>query len=139
PAVLEWLDSPDNSPLRPIALRALAGQAEVAVVDGLIRRLQKSQDPKQRRECAELLSRVHRKPGPWTYWGFRPGPRPPNTESWERTEAIETALNRTLNDPDREVRLATVRQMEREKIHVPSETLSRWLRGETRFESVAAI
>jgi putative membrane-bound dehydrogenase-like protein len=139
PAVLEWLDAPQNSPLRPIALRALAGQAEVEVVDGLIRRLGTSQEPERRREYAELLARVHRRPGPWVYWGFRPGPRPPNTASWERTGAIEMALNRTLNDPDREVRLATVRQMEREKIQVPSETLTRWLRGETKFESVAAI
>jgi putative heme-binding domain-containing protein len=139
PALLEWLDASDDSPLRPIALRALAGQAEAEVVDGLIRRLGRSQDSRQRREYAELLCRVHRKPGPWVYWGFRPGPRPPNTESWERTEAIEKALDRTLNDADREVRLATLQQMERAKIRVPSETLTRWLRGETKFESVAAI
>ena len=138
-AALEWLDGPDDSPLRPIALRALAAQSEVEAVDGLIRRLGTSQDAKRRREYAELLCRVHRKPGSWTYWGFRPAPKPSNTEPWERTEAIEAALNRTLNDPDREVRLATVRQMEREKIRVPSETLTRWLRGETKYESVAAI
>lgn len=29
--------------------------------------------------------------------------------------------------------------MERAKIRVPSETLTRWLRGETKFESIAAI
>jgi putative membrane-bound dehydrogenase-like protein len=139
PAVLEWLDLSDDSPLRPIALRALAGQAEAEVVDGLIRRLGTSKDPKRRREYAELLCRVHRKPGPWTYWGFRPGPRPPNTESWERTEAIAAALDRALDDPDREVRLATLQQMEREKIRVPSETLTRWLRVEKRFENIAAI
>jgi putative membrane-bound dehydrogenase-like protein len=138
-AVLEWLDTPDDSALRPIALRALAEQAEAEVVDGLIRRLETSRDGKRRREYAELLCRVHRKAGPWTYWGFRPGPKPPNAESWERTEAIENALNRTLNDPDREVRRATLRQMEREKIRVPSETLSRWLHGETKFENIAAI
>jgi putative membrane-bound dehydrogenase-like protein len=139
PSVLEWLEARDNSPLRPIALRALAGQAEVEAVDGLIRRLGTSQDPRRRREYAELLSRVHRKPGPWAYWGFRPGPRPPNSESWARTEAIEMALDRTLYDPDREVRLATIQQMEREKIRVPPETLARWMRGETKFESVAGI
>jgi len=139
PAVLGWLDTPDNSPLRPIAIRALAEQAEADAVDGLVHRLETSREPKRRCEYADLLARVHRKPGPWVYWGFRPGPRPPNTESWERTEAIEKALNRALNDPDREVRLATLQQMEREKIRVPSETLTRWLRGETKFESVAAI
>ena len=139
PAVLEWLDLPDSSPLRPIALRALAGQAEAEAVDGLVRRLETSPDAKRRREYGEILARVHRQPGPWTYWGFRPGPRPPNTKSWDRTEAIEKALDRALNDSDREVRLTTLRQMEREQIRVPPETLTRWLRGETKFENVASI
>jgi putative membrane-bound dehydrogenase-like protein len=138
-AVLEWLDAPDNSPLRPIALRALAGQADVEAVDGLIRRLATAAHPQQRREYAELLCRVHRKPGPWVYWGFRPGPKPPNTEPWERTEAIETALDRMLNDPDREVRSTVLQQMEREKIPLRSETVTRWLRVEKRFENIAAI
>ena len=139
PAVLDWLDTPDDSPLRPVALSALAGQAEAEAVDGLIRRLETSQEPKRRREYAELLARVHRKPGPWTYWGFRPGPRPPNTESWEKSVAIETALDRTLADPDRSVRLAVLRRMEREKIPIRSETLTRWLHSEKDSESVAAI
>lgn len=139
PAVLEWLDTLDNSPLRPIALRALAGQAEAESVDGLIHRLETSQDSKRRREYATLLARVHRKPGPWTYWGFRPGPRPPNTQSWEKSAAIETALDRTLADPDRGVRLAVLQRMDREKIPVRSETLTQWLRDETKPESVAAI
>jgi len=137
--VLEWLDASDNPSLRPIAVRALAGQADIEAVDGLIRRLATSPDPRQRREYADLLCRVHRKPGPWVYWGFRPGPKPSNTESWERTEAIETALDRTLNDPDREVRLAVLQQMEREKIPLRSETVTRWLRVEKRFENIAAI
>jgi putative membrane-bound dehydrogenase-like protein len=137
PAVLEWLDH--DSPLRSIALRALAEQAAVQVVDGLIHRLGTSPDPKWRREYADLLSRVHRKPGPWVYWGFRPEPRPPNTESWEKSAVIETALDRALADPDSGVRLATLQRMEREKIPMRWETLIRWLRNEQNPESVAAI
>jgi len=139
PAVLAWLDAPDNSPLRPLALRALAGQAEAAVVDGLIRRVGTAQEPKQRREYGELLCRVQQKPGPWVYWGFRPGPKPPNPVAWERTQTIQTALDRLVNDPEREVRLAMLQQMEREKIPVRSETVTRWLRTEKRFESISAI
>ncbi len=139
PAVLKWLDAPDNSPLRSIALRALAGQAEVEAVDGLMRRLGTTHDPKRRREYAELLCRVHRKPGPWVYWGFRPAPRPPATESWERSAAIETALDRTLADADREVRLAMLQRMQRERVPVRSKTLVGWLRVEAKSESVAAI
>ncbi len=89
PAVLEWLDDAER---RPIALHALAEQADPEVVDGLLKRLEASKD----REIAELLARVHRKPGPWTYWGFRPGPRPANPVAWERTGAIETALAKWL-------------------------------------------
>ncbi|MBI4606975.1 MAG: HEAT repeat domain-containing protein [Planctomycetes bacterium] len=139
PAVIEWLDLPHGSPHRQIALRALADRSEVEVVDGLIRRLDASPDPRRRLEHAGLLTRVWRKPGPWVYWGFRPGPRPPNTVSWERTEAIEAALDRALADPDRGVRLAVLRRVQRGKIPVRPETLVRWLREERDAESVAAI
>lgn len=139
PAVLEWLEATDKPALRPIALRALGGQAEFEAVDGLIHRLRTAQDPRHRREYAELLSRVHRKSGPWVYWGFRPGPRPPNTESWEKSAAIEAALDGVLSDPDPEVRLATLQRMQREKIPIRSETLTRWLRDEKDSARVAAI
>src|SRR5262249_23254597 len=118
PAVLEWLDEPDNSSLRPIALRALAGQAEVEAVDGLLRSLGASRDPQRRREYASLLARVYKKPGPWVYWGFRPNPRPPNTLAWERTTAIASALDGLLADPDLDAGLATLQQMDREKIPI---------------------
>jgi len=139
PAVLSWLEISGDSPLRPIALRALAEQADTEVVDGLLRRLETAQDPKWRREYAELLSRVYKKPGPWVYWGFRPEPRPPNTESWERTAAIETALDRAVADPNRAVRLAALQRMERERIPVRSEGLMAWLGDEREPEHVAAI
>ena len=137
-AVLEWFD-PSEPSLRSIALRALANQAEAEVVDGLIRRLETSRDPQHRREYVDLLARVYRKPGPWVYWGFRPAPRPPNTESWERSVAIEKALDRTLADPDHEVRLATLQRLKREKIPTHPETLTRLLREEEKPETVAAI
>src|SRR4030095_1357574 len=79
------------------------------------------------------------KPGPWMYWGFRPEPRPPNTEPWEKSAAIETALDQTLADPDRGVRLAVLQRMEREKIPFRLETAFRWLRDERESESVAII
>ena len=85
-------------------------RADPTVVDGLLRRLQGEADPVRRRQYADALTRVYRKPGPWTYWGFRPPPRPPNTVAWERTEAIEQALDRALNDPDRAVRLAVLKK-----------------------------
>ena len=63
-----------------------------------------------------LLARVYKTPGPWVYWGYRPAPRPANTVAWERTEAIAEALDRALDDPDDDVRLAVLRRMIREKV-----------------------
>src|SRR5262249_28654269 len=108
PAVLQLIDRPGADPVRAIALRAAAGQAAAELVDGLRERLQAEADPGRRREYADLLTRVYKKPGPQPYWGYRPGPRPPNTIAWERTAAIEEALNRILADPDRSVRLAVL-------------------------------
>ncbi|MBI3465224.1 MAG: HEAT repeat domain-containing protein, partial [Planctomycetes bacterium] len=138
PAVLQLLDLPATDPVRTIALRAIADQAVPKVVDGLISRLADN-EAVRRREYADALTRVHKQPGPWTYWGYRPPPRPVNTVAWERTTAIQEALNGMLADPDRAVRLAVLRRMQREKIPVELVTLGRWLTTERSPEHVAAI
>ena len=83
PAVLKLLDQRDDAPIRRIALRALTDRYETSVVDGLIDRLNKEKEASRRREYAEALARVYKKPGAWKYWGYRPGPRPVNSEPWE--------------------------------------------------------
>src|SRR5207302_9664089 len=65
--VLKLLDEPDHSPLRPIALRAVAERFDTMVVDGLIERLRNEGNPVRRRQLADALTRVHNKPGPWVY------------------------------------------------------------------------
>ena len=130
PAILKLLDLPEKEPIRVIALRAVAERFEPPVVDGLIERLARPR-PVRRREYADALARVHKKPGPWVYWGYRPAPRPANTVAWERTEAIGKALDRMLADPDRDVRLEVLQRMQREKVPVRLATLGRWLRGRT--------
>jgi putative membrane-bound dehydrogenase-like protein len=92
PAVLQLLDRPAEDPIRAIALRAVAGQYEPALVERLVGRLQTETEAENRRIYANLLARVHRKPGPWVYWGPRPGPRPANAVDWECTAAIAAAL-----------------------------------------------
>jgi HEAT repeat protein len=138
PEVLALLDLPDSEPLRPIALRAIAGQHVPEVVDGLIQRLDGS-DAKRRGEHAVALTRVDKQPGPWEYWGYRPPPRPASTVAWDRTAAIEQALDRALGDEDRTVRLAVLRQMQRENVSVTMERLAAWLGDERGEEAVAAI
>jgi putative membrane-bound dehydrogenase-like protein len=139
PAVLKLLDEADTLPIRSVALQALAERVQPAVVDGLIDRLPGEKNPVRRREYADLLTRVHKKPGPWVYWGYRPPPRPANTVAWERTDAIEQALNRVLTDADRTIRLAVLRRMQREKIPAQPATLDYWLREEREADCVAAI
>jgi glucose/arabinose dehydrogenase len=109
PAVLTLLDAPNNDPLRGIALRAVARQYDSGLIDGLLEKLSREKDKVRVCEYADWLARVYKKPGPWVYWDYRPKPRPANPVSWERTEAIAEALNRTLSHADPEVRLATLK------------------------------
>lgn len=139
PSVLTLLDLPDAAPVRGVALRAIADQADSVLVDGLRQRIQTDPNPLRRREYADVLTRIHRLPGPWVYWGYRPGPRPANSVLWEQTSPIEQALNSALGDADRGVRTATLRGMHREQIPVRLEILEPWLRSERDGESVAAI
>jgi putative membrane-bound dehydrogenase-like protein len=138
-AILRLLDEPDDAPIRAIAHRAVAERFEPKVVDGLIERLRTEADAARRREYADALTRVCKKPGPWAYWGYRPPPRPSNTLVWERTQAIAEALDRVLADPDRAVRLAVLRRMQREKVPIRLATLGRWLQDEYQPDAVAAI
>jgi putative membrane-bound dehydrogenase-like protein len=130
PGVLRLLDMPDDNPLRPIALRAVAEQANAVVVDGLLERLAQERDAGRRRDYSDLLTRVYKKPGPWTYWGYRPGPRPANTVAWEQSDPIAKALDHVLADADRSVRLAVLQRMRREQVPTSAATLGRWLREE---------
>ncbi|MSQ93196.1 MAG: c-type cytochrome [Gemmataceae bacterium] len=139
PAVVKLLDEPDEAPIRTIALRAIAERHEPQVVDGLIERLKSEKDVSRRREYADALTRVYKKPATWKYWGYRPGPRPANTEVWERTETIEKALDLYLASDNREERAVILKGMEREKVPVRVATLTSWLKDEYQPEAAAAI
>ena len=138
PLVLLLLDLPSSTPIRPIALRAIAGQHHPAIADGLIERLEEK-DSKRRIEYADALTRICRQPGPWTYWGYRPPPRPPRTIEWEKTADIESALDRLLASTDRGVRLAVLLQMQREQVSPRLGTLANWVKDTPSVEEVTAI
>ncbi|MBI1914303.1 MAG: HEAT repeat domain-containing protein [Planctomycetes bacterium] len=139
PAVLKLADQPDADPLRALAVRALADQFVAEVVDGLIERLRTERDPGRRRQYADALTRVCKRSSEWVYWGYRPPPRPANMVAWERTSAIEKALDGVLGDHDPVVRLAVLRRMQREKIPARLATLGRWLREEENAERLAVL
>ncbi len=137
PDTFAILDDPQAA-VRPSARRAIAEQTETAIVDNLLERLQTKQ-PLQRREYADLLSRVYMDREPWTYWGFRPPPRPANTVKWERTEAIEHGLVGLLADTDHDVRVHVLHRMLREEVPLPLTALAKWLDEEDQAEPVKAI
>src|SRR5262249_49310263 len=140
PAVLQLLDEPNTEPFRTIARRAVADQYNPQVVEGLLERLRRETDSSRRREYADALTRVYKKPAtPWTYWGFRPPPRPAHSVAWERTEAIAQALEGVLADPDRNVRLDVLRHMLREKVPTRVSALGRWLQEEHQADRAAIL
>ncbi len=131
---------PLGAALRTIALRALADQPDNEIVEGLEFRLRREANATRRREYADLLSRVHRKPPTqWVYWGFRPALRPANTVAWERTDLIEQTLDQLLADDNHDVRLAVLTRMQRENIPTKLTTLAAWLRELVHPEGQALI
>jgi putative membrane-bound dehydrogenase-like protein len=139
PATLELLDAPAPSPLHALALRAVAETTDPAVAAGLIERLRKEVDASRRLEYAGALARIQRRPGPWVYWGFRPGSRPANTGDWEWSDPIASALNEVLADPDHGVRAAVLGKMRRENVPLEAAALARWLHEERDPDRVASV
>ncbi len=103
------------------------------------RGLSREKDGVRSREYADCLARVYKKPGPWVYWDYRPKPRPANQVAWERTEAIAVALNQMLSHSDPELRLAVLKQMQREQVPASLKALGQWLKEESDPGRVAAL
>ena len=125
--------------LRNLALHAVAEQRVTYLAEQLMERLKRDKNPEHRREYADALTRIVRKPEPWTYWGFRPGPRPAATVNWEKTASIVTALNVCLNDPSFDVRAFVLDRMLREEIVPEISRLTKWLGEDTSEQRVMAI
>ncbi|MDA1055610.1 MAG: HEAT repeat domain-containing protein [Planctomycetota bacterium] len=137
PAVMPLLD---HSPrLRKLALHATAEQRVSYLATQFIERLANSDNPEHRREYADALSRIVRKEPPWTYWGFRPAPRPAASVDWAKTPAIVAALNEALADEDHDVRAFALQRMQREGVESELSRLTAWLREETDEGRVAGI
>jgi putative membrane-bound dehydrogenase-like protein len=137
--ILKLLDQPADSPIRAIARRATAVRFEPQVVNGLLQRLGTTKDAARRLEYADTLARVYKKPGAWVYWNYRPAPRPANTVSWERTEAIGQALEGMLADANRDVRVAVLARMRREGISFRPAALGPWLADEYQADRAAML
>lgn len=140
PGVLKLYDESDSPFVREVALKAMADRHEPAVVDGLIARFANENDEYRRRTLVPLLARAYKKPGPWKYWGYRPGPRPANTVIWERTDAIEKALDSALvRAEEYGERLQLVKHMQREKVPIRPATLGKIIADEHNQEVANVI
>ena len=137
--VVKLLDAPNTNPVKALARWAVAGQADPVVVRGLIQRLAVEKDVRLLRRYADHLTRVHRKPVPWEYWGFRPPPRPVNTVDWEQTAFIEHALNEALNHPDPGIHTQTLKRMQAREVPVRLQTLTRLLGLSRNHDIVASV
>ena len=137
PAALELLDGPPH--LRRLALHAVAEQRDPYLADDLISRLEQDEEPERRREYADSLTRIVRKLEPWTYWGFRPDPRPAARVDWEKTAAITSALNLLLSDADLDTRAFVLNRMLRENVEPEFTRLANWLRSDADEQRVGAI
>ena len=137
PAVLDLLDKTPR--LRKLALHAIAEQRVPYLATSFIDRLATADDPIDRREYIDILSRMARKEKPWTYWGFRPPPRSAATVDWKKTPQIVAALNGSLTDADHEVREFALQRMQRESISPNTSQLAAWLREESNEVRVTGI
>ena len=131
------LDQSDR--LRRLALHAMAEQRVPEIAATLMSRVNVATNHEHRKEYADALSRIVRKPEPWTYWGFRPAPRPAATVDWEQTPQIIAALNECLVDEDHGVRLVALQRMRREGVVPDLKRLDAWLREETASKRLTAI
>ncbi|MFO1095154.1 MAG: c-type cytochrome [Planctomycetaceae bacterium] len=143
-AVLSLLDThsdgnADALHLRVLALQALAEEHNPLVVAGLLTRLKSDPDPARRSEYADLLCRACRRRAPWTYWGFRPAPRPANPVDWEQTAAITAAVNAALRDRDLSARATILARMLRENVTIETARLQQWLLEDHGPERVALL
>lgn len=139
PALLQLLEEADDRPIRAVALAALTDWADPRIVDALLDRLEHDSLLFHRLQYAELLTRVRNKPGTWTYWGYRPEPRSPNTESWDRTLPIEQALARILAEDNNDLRAGVLPFLVRERIPMRLDALADWLERDFEPSHASAI
>lgn len=137
PGVMRLLD--ESPRLRKLALQAMAEQRVSYLATQLIKRLKASESAAHRRDYIDSLARIVRQEKPWTYWGFRPAPRPAASVDWEQTPAIITALNRSLADDSLDVRALTLKRMQREGVRPELMRLAAWLREENDQARTAQI
>ncbi|MEI6234486.1 MAG: HEAT repeat domain-containing protein [Planctomycetota bacterium] len=127
-ALFKALESGDAK-LRYGASRGLQALHENAVVDGLIQRVDKTQDPYQKQAVLKALCRLYNREQEWdgsikTWWGTRPDTTGPyyTPETWERSEDIGKTLKTAMTTSDAGTVRWLVPEMVRNRIDLPDIT-----------------
>jgi len=120
----ECLNALDKSPTNMLgALRVLQILHDPKVVDGLLERLPKAQDPILKQNILRALCRLHFKEAKWdgSWWGTRPDSTGPyyKNGTWESTEKIAAALKTALTTGDPATVKTLVLDLQKHKIDMP--------------------
>ncbi len=127
-AAFKALDGGDPK-LRNGVVRVLQALHSAEAVDGLIKRIDATQDPYQKQAVLKALCRLYNREKEWdgtikTWWGTRPDTTGPyySPETWEKSEDIAKSLKGAIASSD----TATVRwllpEMVRNRIDLPEIT-----------------
>jgi len=120
----ECLKALDKSPTTaPAILRVLQVLHDSKVVDGLLERLGKAQDPALKQGILKALCRLYFKEAQWdgSWWNTRPDSSGPyfKTATWESTEKIGAALKAALNSGDTAILRTLPFDIQKHKIDMP--------------------
>jgi putative heme-binding domain-containing protein len=110
----------------PGAIRALQQIHDPAVVDGLIGRMNATDDHALRKEILRALCRLYYREADWTggWWGTRPDTSGPYFQpvTWESSEKILKTLREALANSDPKMQYRLLVDLQRHKIDLPEAT-----------------
>ncbi|HEY7156584.1 MAG TPA: HEAT repeat domain-containing protein [Gemmataceae bacterium] len=123
---LQTLDNPDAAKFVPGALRVLQALHEPAVVDGLIARYRKINDPLARRLLLRTLARLYQREADWDgkWWGTRPDTTGPYFKpvAWNESKKIAEVLRGAFAGADTETLRWLIQQLHRNRVDLPEMT-----------------
>lgn len=107
----------ENAKIREATLFAMRETFDTQNVNALAAFVAKTENPAEARAAAlGVLAELHRKSAPWNgqWWGTQPvrSPLPAKVIEWESTQSVLAAVDVSLKDADRTVRLAAINATE---------------------------
>ncbi|HUR46131.1 MAG TPA: HEAT repeat domain-containing protein, partial [Candidatus Saccharimonadales bacterium] len=142
-ACLQTFDSPGTANLIEGAGHALQAIHEPRVVDGLVERLEKNQEPASRKVILKTLARLYNREADWDgkWWGTRPDTTGPYFKpvKWESSEKVSATLRQALSSANPEVIKWLVVVLQKNRVDLPelTATLMKLASQDPAFRAVA--